>query len=202
MKLKICGMKEPGNILEAAQLQPDYMGFIFWEKSARFFSGVIPELPSSIEKTGVFVDASFDEIMVKAGEHGLSHIQLHGNESPALGKKLQTEGLKVIKAFSIGNGFDFSLLEPFDEATDYFLFDTKGKLPGGNGFSFDWSILDGMPSGKPIFLSGGIGPGDVEQLQKISPKLYAADLNSRFESSPGIKNIALLQKFKDDYYGL
>ena len=160
MKLKICGMKYPDNILELGALLPDYMGFIFWEKSTRYFNGPIPELPKSIKKTGVFVNESVTNIVAKIIQHDLQAVQLHGNESVAFCtelKKIAPKKIEIIKVFSIMNTFDFEVLTPFESVCDYFLFDTKGKLPGGNGTTFDWKVLENYPSSKPFFLSGGIG---------------------------------------------
>ncbi|MBA4276354.1 phosphoribosylanthranilate isomerase [Flavobacterium sp.] len=199
MKLKICGMKYPENILEVGALLPDYMGFIFWEKSARYFDGVIPELPKSIKKVGVFVNATLEEILKKIEKHDLQAVQLHGEESvefcETLKKKIPKE-MEVIKVFSILDTFDFQVLKPFESVCDYFLFDTKGKLPGGNGTTFDWKVLEKYPSSKPFFLSGGIGIEEMEavnEILKTNLPVYAIDVNSKFEREPGLKNIKLLK---------
>ncbi len=190
-------MKHPDNILEVGALLPDYMGFIFWEKSARYFDGIIPTLPKSIQKVGVFVNATSDEILEKIEKHDLQAVQLHGNESvefcETLKKNLPKE-IDVIKVFSILDTFDFGILKPFEPVCDYFLFDTKGKLPGGNGTTFDWKVLEQYPSTKPFFLSGGIGIEeleDVKQVLKTNLPIYAIDVNSKFEIEPGLKNIQL-----------
>ena len=110
-------------------------------------------------------------------------------------------GLKVIKSFSIKNTFDFNTLEDYENSCDYYLFDTKGKLPGGNGFTFDWKILNKYPSQKPFFLSGGIGVDNLNEIKKlVKTKLpiHAIDVNSKFETAPGNKNIELLKKFKKE----
>ena len=105
-KLKICGMKFPENILEISQLKPDFLGFIFYDKSPRNFEGEIPDLPKEIKKVGVFVNASSDEILQKAKQHNLDFIQLHGNESPEFCSEIQKK-IPVIKAFSVDEYFDF-----------------------------------------------------------------------------------------------
>ena len=160
MKLKICGMKYPDNILEVAALLPDYMGFIFWEKSARYFDGIIPELPKSIKKVGVFVNETVESILDKVLLHDLQAVQLHGQRIGCFCEELKNKLAKeveIIKVFSIIDSFDFEAFKPFESLCDYFLFDTKGKLPGGNGTTFDWTVLEKYPSSKPFFLSGGIG---------------------------------------------
>ncbi len=198
MKLKICGMKYPDNILEVGTLLPDYMGFIFWEKSARYFDGVIPDLPKSIKKVGVFVNENTEVILAKAQKYDLQAIQLHGQESVVfcqdLRENLKQAQIEIIKVFSVDDAFDFEVLKPFEAVCDYFLFDTKGKLPGGNGTTFDWKVLEKYPSSKPFFLSGGIGMEEMEAVKEIlktNLPLHAIDVNSKFEIEPGLKNIEL-----------
>ena len=206
IKLKICGMKETENITEISALQPDYLGFIFWEKSKRNMTlDVIPELPETIKKVGVFVDASIQEIAAKINQYQLDVIQLHGNESVIFCRNLKKLGVEVIKVFSMNSNFNFSLVKEYVLAVDYFLFDTKGKLPGGNGVTFDWKILENYHCDTPYFLSGGIGTTEIDGLKEFlkSPaakKCYAIDVNSRFEKKPGIKNKIKLQKFKKLLY--
>jgi phosphoribosylanthranilate isomerase len=195
MKVKICGMKYPDNILEVSSLLPDYMGFIFWEKSSRYFDATIPALPGSIKKVGVFVNETLPIIIQKVLKHDLQVVQLHGKESVDFCQELRSQlpkGIEIIKVFSIQDEFDFSVLKPFEEFCDYFLFDTKGKLPGGNGTTFDWTVLKKYPSTKPFFLSGGIGLEELEAVQEITKTnlpVYAIDVNSKFEIEPGLKKI-------------
>lgn len=204
MKIKICGMKDPENILSISELQPDYLGFIFYKKSPRFFEGTIPELPNSIKKVGVFVDAPEPEILQRVNQHKLDVVQLHGVESPEVCKKFQAKGVEVIKVFSVSNTFDFSTLHAYESVVDYFLFDTRGEAPGGNGITFNWEVLKAYPSTIPFFLSGGIGTGQAgsikefqEEFQKTGMPMILAgiDLNSRFESAPGIKQQQELEEF-------
>ena len=200
MKIKICGMKYPDNILEIGSLLPDYMGFIFWDKSARYFDGIIPELPKSIKKVGVFVDASLEEILEKIKIHDLQAIQLHGHESVEFCesvKKNIPKLIDIIKVFPILDTFDFSILTPYEKVCDFFLFDTKGKLPGGNGTSFDWTVLNQYSSSKPFFLSGGIGIEEfdtIREILKTNLPIYAIDVNSKFEIEPGLKNVQLCKE--------
>jgi phosphoribosylanthranilate isomerase len=194
MKIKICGMKYSENILEVSQLLPDYLGFIFWKKSSRYFDGEIPEIPKSIKKVGVFVNATSEEIILKIKEYDLNVIQLHGNENPEFCKKLKQKNIEIIKVFSVNDDFNFSILEPFENACDYFLFDTKGKLPGGNGITFNWQILQHYKLTKPFFLSGGIGLEEIENIKKLNLPIYAIDVNSKFEIEAGLKNIEQLKQ--------
>ncbi|MCA1919806.1 MAG: phosphoribosylanthranilate isomerase [Flavobacterium piscis] len=202
MKLKICGMKYPDNILEVGALLPDYMGFIFWEKSARYFNGEIPELIATVKKVGVFVNQSQEEILAKVSKYNLQAVQLHGNESVEFLSELKKElpkKVQIIKAFSADNDFDFETIKPFEAVSDFFLFDTKGKLPGGNGTTFDWKILKKYKSEKPFFLSGGIGINElkaIEEISKTNLPIYAIDVNSKFEIEAGLKNKNLFSNFK------
>ena len=205
MKLKVCGMREADNIAALSKLQPDYMGFIFWAPSSRYVEKTTPSLPSSIKKTGVFVDASVDYIQSMIKEHSLQAVQLHGNETAHYCALVQGFGVEVIKAFSIMEDVDFGFLKDFDTCCDFFLFDTKGELPGGNGYGFDWNILAKYPSKKPFFLSGGIGPehaAEIKALLNTNLPLYAIDVNSKFELAPARKNIDTLTQFKNELYEL
>lgn len=203
MKLKVCGMKYQDNIEAVANLQPDFLGFIFHEQSPRHFERVINDLPNSIHKVGVFVDKTVEFIANQIVKHKLSAIQLHGHESPEMCRILKSTNAKVIKVFSIKDTFDFSVLVPYEKVCDYYLFDTKGKLPGGNGYAFNWDVLTDYPSTKPFFLSGGIGLDQVEDLKKFqessaSEYCFAIDVNSKFEIEAGLKNIEELRMFKQN----
>lgn len=201
LKLKVCGMNK--NTMEVAALKPDYLGFIFWEPSKRYFKGTMPSIPHSVKKVGVFVDASITEITEKVETYGLLLAQLHGKETPAFFDELKKllPHLKLIKVFSIKDDFDFGQLKHFEDVCDYYLFDTKGKLPGGNGYSFNWEVLKNYPSTKPYFLSGGIGLEEMESIKSFmkrpeSKYCEVIDVNSKFEDQPGLKNIEELKKFK------
>ncbi len=200
MKLKVCGMKYRDNILKVAALKPDYMGFIFYEKSLRFVCEDIPVLPNDIKKVGVFVDASIEKIKEMREKFNLNAVQLHGHESPEFCQKLRNEHIEIIKVFSVENEFDFSKLKVYEPHVSYFLFDTKGPNPGGNGYSFDWTILQNYNSNTPYFLSGGIGLEDIEALNHFqksaaAQQCYAIDVNSKFEIKPAYKDSIKLKKF-------
>lgn len=195
-------MKFIENIEQVSGLYPDYMGFIFYEKSKRNFEGVIPKLPKSIKKTGVFVNEYLEIVISLVEEYQLEAIQLHGDETVTYIKQLKTHlpSIEIIKVFGIKDEFNFDVLTPFLPLVDYFLFDTKGKERGGNGFQFDWSVLDAYPYEKPFFLSGGVGLKDVLAIQKIIDSnlpIYALDINSKFEIEPGLKNINEVKTFKN-----
>tara|TARA_B110000008_G_scaffold88368_1_gene90432 strand:- start:19378 stop:19995 length:618 start_codon:yes stop_codon:yes gene_type:complete len=205
MKFKICGMSNFKNIKDVSELNPDYMGFIFWEKSLRFINNSTPNLTSNIKKTGVFVDQSIDYIEYKIKEHKLQAVQLHGKETPDYCDLINQLGVETIKAFSVSEGFNFKNLKSYEKYCNFYLFDTKGKLPGGNGFSFDWKILKNYLSDKPFFLSGGIGLEHIKEIRELLTTdlpIYAIDVNSKFEIIPGKKKIKELSQFKRKLYEL
>ena len=192
-------MREGCNIRDVEALGPDWMGFIFYPKSPRYVNEVPSYLPTNARRVGVFVDADLEFITRTAERFGLDMVQLHGKESAG---KIQTirdalpERIRIIKAFNIAGRDDLLQLRDYTDVTDYFLFDTKASLAGGNGSKFDWTVLDMYQGNTPFLLSGGIGPDDAEAIRSIShPMLYGVDLNSRFESSPAVKDIALLKRF-------
>lgn len=200
MKLKICGIKFLYNMQKVATLKPDYLGFIFYKKSRRYMEDTLApkdlsSLPKKIKKVGVFVDADTDYILQMAKAYQLHVLQLHGHESPEQCKQLKEKGYQIIKVFSIGQeDFDFTQLDPYKAHVHYFLFDTKGKQPGGNGETFDWSKLRQYDNEIPFFLSGGVSLDHIEQLKTLDYfNLHAVDVNSQFEIEPGLKDIDKLQ---------
>lgn len=202
MKIKICGMKEQENALSISELQPDFLGFIFWKDSKRYCENVIENIPSTIQKVGVFVDADYNEIVDKIISHELNFVQFHGNESANFCLELKKTNAKVIKAITIDKDFNFNDLEYNKDCIDFFLFDTKGELPGGNGITFDWEILNQYKQDIPYFLSGGIGLDKLPKLEQFlqsdaAKKCYAIDINSRFEDKPGIKNKEKIKEFQE-----
>lgn len=201
MKIKVCGMKQPTNIELVAKMNPDFMGFIFYGRSPRYMPGsVTPEkiraLPRSIIKTGVFVNESVENVLAHAKTYGLEALQFHGDETPDFCGFFYDLGFIVIKAFRVDESFDFNPLDSYQTVCHYYLFDTKSSDYGGTGRKFDWSVLNRYDNQKPIFLSGGIGPDDAEKILNLNHlKIFAIDINSKFETEPGLKNLPLLQTF-------
>lgn len=193
-------MRDKDNIMQILSLKPDFIGFIFYEKSPRFVNSLHDfseiQFDSKVKKTGVFVNANEQEIMQKVKMYDLQAVQLHGNESPSLCKTLKARGLIVIKAIQIYSQEDFEEIDVYSAYIDYFLFDTKTKLYGGSGEKFNWSVLKEYKLKTPFFLSGGIDIDDIDNIKQFNhPKLIGIDLNSKFEFSPGIKDYNKLQKF-------
>lgn len=201
--IKICGLNNLENIEELNLLQPDFMGFIFYQKSKRFFikdAEIIPFIRNinNINKVGVFVNEGYTEIMQEVKDLNLQFVQLHGNETPEFCEQLQKE-VKVIKAFRIDDNFDFKITEPYLEVCDYFLFDCFTEAYGGSGQKFNWNQLEEFPYSKKYFLSGGIGPEDAAIIKSLKLSgLFAVDVNSGFEMKPGLKNIAALKYFMQE----
>jgi phosphoribosylanthranilate isomerase len=201
LKIKICGLRESGNIMETAKLEPDFMGFIFYKQSARYAGEILdPEitakLPLKIKKTGVFVNEDMPEINRIIRKYTLDAVQLHGDETPELCKHLTQEGIVVIKAFRTNESTDFKSYSDFIPYTEYFLFDNFTQGYGGSGKKFEWKILDSYDLGHPFFLSGGITASDVSKILDIkNPSFCGIDLNSRFEVKPGQKDGKILKAF-------
>ena len=201
MIIKTCGMRDADNIRAVSELGIDWMGFIFWAPSSRYVSEKPTFLPTRQKRVGVFVDARIEEVKSKADEYALDLIQLHGSESPAFCERLKANSQpQLIKAFNIATQEDLEQTIPYEGLVDYFLFDTKAKMVGGNGTQFDWSVLSAYQGNTPFLLSGGIGPDDAEKVRNFHhPQLAGIDLNSRFELSPALKDIEKLKQFITEY---
>jgi len=210
MIIKVCGMREPENLLALSKLPVDWIGFIFYAKSPRAvdesLAGWLQEHAGALEKqkrVGVFVNAEVDEVLNAVHDYALDYVQLHGEESPEYCQLLRTlmestsmRKAKLIKVFRVGDGFDFKRVHRFSAHCAYFLFDTLGKNYGGTGHQFNWSLLQQYDGVTPFLLSGGIGPEDVQAVRNFQhPQLHGIDLNSRFETQPGEKDIAALRAF-------
>lgn len=198
MKLKVCGLNDRENILEVLQCKPDYIGFIFYDRSPRY----VNDLPASFvqeinsaKKVGVFVNECEMKILDTVSQYGLDLVQLHGDESPEFCKRIKGS-VPVIKAFQIGEEFDFSVLNAFENACDYFLFDSKSENYGGSGRSFNHQKLEEYTLSKKVFLSGGLDLNiteDLLYLQSVHPRVLGIDVNSRFEIRAGLKDTGKLK---------
>lgn len=200
LKIKICGMKDPRNIRDVARLAPDYMGFIFFDRSPRCCKGIdrviIASLPEGITPVMVTVNMPFDEIVDKAVSLGFTVLQLHGDESPEECRRLRENGFKVWKAIPVASADSFKGMETYVGCVDKFLLDTSSSSRGGTGKKFDWKLLDSYDFPVDFMLSGGIGEEDAPLVLELShPRFSGIDLNSRFESSPGIKDAVRLSQF-------
>ena len=213
MKIKVCGLRDPENIAAVAGLGPDYLGFVFHPASPRFAGQ--PELGEWIqantdlvadqELVGVFVNAEVDYILNAVHDFRLDWIQLHGDESPGYCHELKLlwsvntlRKARIAKAFSISPDFDFRRTDAYVGSCGMFVFDTGGQpAAGGTGKKWDWNKLSEYNGPVPFLLSGGIGPGDAEAINRLNyPQLRGVDVNSRFESAPGIKDTRQLELFR------
>lgn len=201
LKIKVCGMRDPENISGVIADMPDFIGFIFYPKSSRFVgfepsTEVLAVVPKSIKKVGVFVDETPEKVMEICQNWNLDVVQLHGQETPEYCQQIQSFGIAVFKAFSLDEEFDFEKLKAYTGVCDYFLFDTKGHLPGGTGQKFRWQLLKNYRGDVPFFLSGGIEQDDFEAIKQFShPQLFGIDINSGFEISPALKDVEKVRKF-------
>jgi phosphoribosylanthranilate isomerase len=195
MKVKICGMREAANILAVVDFNPDFLGFIFYEKSPRYAADtldteVLRSLPDSVCKVGVFVDAPLPELLATTSHYSLDYVQLHGHENPAYCQAVREQGLRIIKAFSVAEESDFANLADYVPYCELFLFDTKGPNLGGNGHTFDWQLLEKYHGPTPFLLAGGLGPNTMEELLHFHhPQLAGYDFNSLLETAPGHKDV-------------
>ncbi len=218
LKIKVCGMREAGNIAEIGALPIHFMGFIFYEKSPRFVTDAIEVLrscPEDLTRVGVFVNADIDYVLDKILEYELNAVQLHGTETPLyihdlavfMWKKHKIQPnieVEIIKAFSVDEQFDFDKTKDYKGLVNYFLFDTKTPNHGGAGIKFDWSILKKYEGETPFLLAGGITEHDVEavlQLESEITQLYGLDLNSKFEIEPALKDEEKLKRFVEKLHG-
>ena len=201
IKIKVCGMRDAENIRQVADLGPDYMGFIFYPPSPRFVGAdfrLLEESPAHIVRVGVFVNATNDEIKKQAMAIGFDHVQLHGSESVQQAASLADAGFKVIKVFSVDDTFDFAATKKYVSVVDYFLFDTKGKFHGGNARTFNWNVLQRYDQDVPFFLSGGISTENMNDITSLAGmNLFALDVNSGVEESPGVKSLTKLKAIFD-----
>ncbi|WP_289031276.1 phosphoribosylanthranilate isomerase [uncultured Algoriphagus sp.] len=203
MEIKVCGMRELGNIQGLiSEVKPDWMGLIFYPKSPRFVTEdkAIDFNKVDVKKVGVFVNETEIEILRKVNLFGLSAIQLHGSESAEFAERLsQNKEAEIWKVISVKEEIDWESLEGYLPFVDKFLFDTATAAHGGSGKKFDWSVLETYPFDKSFLLSGGLdeeSAGEILNLNRQFPQLSGVDLNSKFEDAPGLKNIEKLKKFK------
>lgn len=193
MKIKVCGITKRSDLETLVELGADYAGFIFYNRSPRFVGNkldgrTVREAGKNIGKVGVFVNADVQQVLQTVKDYGLDAVQLHGDESIAFCQQVRLT-VPVIKVFPV-DATGFQNAAPYLPHSDYFLFDTAGKEYGGTGKQFNWELLNNYNLDKPFFLSGGIGPDDVEAIQRWRhPSLFALDVNSRFEISPGVKDM-------------
>lgn len=208
MIVKVCGMRDVQNIRDVEALGIDMMGFIFWPRSSRYVGQSDLGYRPCCQRVGVFVDEAISQVCRIAADFALDYIQLHGSESPQYLSDLRTAcsasgcataAPRLVKAFNISAADDLAQTADYFGLADLFLFDTKGKSVGGNGEKFDWSVLSSYDGDTPFLLSGGIGPHDASLINAFHhPRCIGIDLNSRFETAPGLKDVDALRKFLEE----
>jgi len=205
MRIKVCGMTLPDQVMALDEMGVDLAGFIFYPKSPRYIGNKIsPEkmrqIKGRIAKVGVFVNMPYDELMKTVEDYRLDMVQLHGDESPVFCEKVSNY-VTVVKAFRLSDNDPIEwMVKSYHDSTDMYMFDTLGAGYGGTGKKFDWTVLKKSIIDKIYFLSGGIEPGDEEKLREflkepVGKKLFAIDINSRFEVSAGVKDMEKVRKF-------
>ena len=204
MRVKVCGMMQPEQVAELETVGATFAGFIFYPKSPRYIFKQMSLLQlkkiKNINKVGVFVNAPVEEVLHMVDECGLHMVQLHGDETPRYCERI-SDYISVVKAFRLSENVSIEwMIRPYMDVCDMFMFDTMGAGYGGTGKKFDWNQLKNVTIGKPYFLSGGIQPDDVEKLKEFakepsSKALFAVDINSKFEVSPGVKDMQKVKTF-------
>jgi phosphoribosylanthranilate isomerase len=206
MRIKVCGMTSAEQVLQLDEMGVEFAGFIFYPKSPRYVYKYMPRTDikkikgKGINKVGVFVNAPVEEVLEAVDDCGLYLVQLHGDETPKYCEKIANY-VTVVKAFRLRE--DDNVLwrvKDYRDIADMFLFDTEGAGYGGTGKKFDWNVLKGLSVQKSFFLSGGIGPDDTDRLKEfaaepVAKDLFSIDINSRFETSPGVKDMEKLKTF-------
>ena len=215
-------MRDADNIRAVAALDIDFLGFIFYPKSPRYAQKAVPEtelmtntatasrrndmVMRKPQRVGVFVDETPQAIIAHIHNDQLDYVQLHGHELPEMIDHLKRavisdnhHSLKVIKAFSISKPDDLLQTKAYEGVADLFLFDTPTESYGGSGKKFDWQMLQAYDGHTPFLLSGGIGPEDIDRIRTFEhPQCIGIDLNSRFETAPGIKDVEALRRFTEN----
>jgi len=204
MRVKVCGMTQIEQVEQLPGLGATFAGFIFYPKSPRYVFRHLTTTDlrrqNNINKVGVFVNASVDEVLLMVDECRLHMVQLHGDETPRQCEKI-ADYVSVVKAFRVSENDNIEwMIRPYMEVCDMFMFDTMGAGYGGTGKKFNWSMLQEVTVGKPFFLSGGIEPGDEPSLRSFAQEpvgkaLFAVDINSKFEISPGVKDMEKVGEF-------
>ncbi len=216
MRVKVCGMTRLDQIRQLEEWGVEFAGLIFYPKSPRYIKKFhlsaidLKREKMNINRVGVFVNESLDEILRTVDAWRLHMVQLHGDETPKFCEQVSNH-VNTIKAFRVGEGDNIEWkVYPYHEFTDMYMFDNgwtgnaspeKAAVYGGSGAHFNWHLLDEVQVRKPYFLSGGINPEDASGLRAFAgdhKDLFAVDVNSRFEVAPGVKDMDKLKLFLDE----
>lgn len=203
MNVQVSGVTSMKQLQQLDAMNIEFAGLVFYKPSPRYVvdkiePGALIQADPDIKTVGMFQNSSFDEIMEAVETYKLHLVQLCGDEDPLLCEQLSSE-TEVIKAFTVGESTKDldDLVEDFDEVCDYYLFDTAAKKGvGTEGKKFDWDKIAKARIEKPFFICGGITPDDAPRLKKFKhPDFFGVGINSHFEKSPGVKDMALILQF-------
>ena len=205
MNWKVCGMRDPDNIQEVLKRKPTWLGFIFYPPSPRYVKTSLDCLPdkwmwpSETLRVGVFVSPTFAEVRQEVLAFQLHGVQWHGlPPSSEITDWLKEKNIFLIQVVSIGENFNLDELKKYEGIADYFLFDTQSPGHGGSGKTFDHSFLPNYSLSIPFLIAGGLNLPHIKQLPDLSQvPFWGVDVNSRFETSPGLKNIELISDLAD-----
>lgn len=208
MRIKVCGMTDLQQMHQLGEMGVEFAGLIFYHRSPRFVlkhlnGEMVKRAKLKVYKVGVFVNASYDEILNHTENFGLDMVQLHGDETPKFCEKVSNY-ISVIKAFRVTDTDNIPwMIKDYTEAADMYMFDTMGAGYGGTGKKFNWQMLRGLNIAKPFFLSGGIEPTDATAVKEfakedVAKDLFALDVNSKFEKLPGVKDMELVKSFVEE----
>lgn len=204
IRVKICGLKEPAHVAAAAEAGAAYVGFVFFEKSPRNVGiaqarDLAVEAPVGVAKVALTVNAD-DAFLDKLVETvPLDMLQLHGSESPERVAEVRARfGLPVMKAIGIADAEDVAKIDTYGAVADQLLVDAKppknAELPGGNGLSFDWRLVNRKYWPRPWMLAGGLTADNVAEAVKMTGARQL-DLSSGVESAPGVKDVGMIRTF-------
>ncbi|KSV93454.1 phosphoribosylanthranilate isomerase [Sinorhizobium sp. GL28] len=203
-EVKICGLKTAEAVERAVALGASHTGFIFFPKSPRNIEPddagrLADRIRGQAKIVAVTVNADNDELDEIVSALNPDILQLHGSEDP---ERLLTVkamyGLPIMKALSVRDASDLERIDPYIGIADRFLFDAKppqgSDLPGGNGVSFDWKLLDALDGSVDYMLSGGLNASNIGEAM-VQTRARAIDISSGVESAPGVKDLKLMESF-------
>lgn len=204
IRVKICGLKDRATVAAACEAGASYIGLNFFPKSPRYLSPATAaelavDVPPGVAKVALVVDVQNDLLDQIISDVPVDMIQLHGHESPARVREVQARyGLPVMKAVGIADRADLVTLQDYWQVADQILIDAKppkdAPLPGGNGLTFDWTLLAERRWPCPWMLAGGLTAENVAEAIRLT-KAQQFDVSSGVESAPGIKDAALIEAF-------
>jgi phosphoribosylanthranilate isomerase len=199
-QVKICGLTQVENALQCVALGADAIGCVFYPKSPRHLTDdqarkICLTVPEQVKTVGVFVNETFSNIMRRVERCHLKAVQLHGQESPELTRRLCKENLQVIKALFVDGKPSLENVSNYN-ASSFLVECGAGRLPGGNALEWNWERAKGFGAKHPLIIAGGLAPENVAHAVKVSAP-HAVDVSSGVESAPGQKDLAKVAAFME-----